>query len=145
AQAQDGGRDSAAATATEPKPDNRTEEEPSIGQRFLRELTTGSTALTFLSVVLALLIGAILIVVSDPDVHAAASYFFSRPGDTFAAAWTSASEAYAAMFSGAIIDFDEYTVGRALRPFADTLTYATPLIAAGLAVALAFRTGLLNI
>ncbi|WP_084612168.1 ABC transporter permease [Thermocrispum municipale] len=141
------GDDSGAVTTTDQKPDagKPAQDEPSIGQRFLRELTTGSTALTILSVVLALLIGAILIVVSDPDVHAAASYFFSRPGDTFAAMWTSASEAYAAMFSGAIIDFDEYTVGRALRPFADSLTYATPLIAAGLAVALAFRTGLLNI
>lgn len=119
--------------------------EPSVGQRFLRELTTGGTALTVLSILLALVIGAILIVVSDPDVQATAAYFFSRPGDTFAAIWESAGGAYGAMFAGSIIDFDEYTVGRALRPLAATLTNATPLIAAGLGVALAFRAGLLNI
>jgi ABC-type uncharacterized transport system permease subunit len=132
-------------TETVTKPEPKQPEEPSIGQRFFRELTTGNTALTILSVVLALLIGAILIVVSDPDVHDAAGYFFSRPGDTLSAIWLSASEAYAAMFRGSVINFDEYTVGRALLPLADTLSYATPLVAAGLAVALAFRTGLLNI
>lgn len=132
-------------TETLDKPAPKPPEEPSVGQRFLKELTTGNTALTILSVVLALLIGAVLIVVSDPAVRDAAGYFFSRPGDTFSAIWTSASNAYGAMFSGSIIDFDEYTLGRALRPFADTLSYATPLVAAGLAVALAFRAGLLNI
>jgi simple sugar transport system permease protein len=100
---------------------------------------------TVLSVVLALLVGALLIIVSDPRVQDAASYFFSRPGDTFSAAWQSASSAYAALFQGSLINFQEYSIGRALRPFAETLTYATPLIAAGLAVALPFRAGLFNI
>lgn len=119
--------------------------EPSVGARFFRELTTGGTALTILSIVLALLIGAVLIVVSDPKVQEAASYFFAQPLDTLIAAWESASGAYVAMFSGSIINFQEYTVLRALRPLTDTLANATPLIAAGLSVALAFRAGLLNI
>jgi simple sugar transport system permease protein len=100
---------------------------------------------TVLSVVLALLIGALLIIVSDPQVQEPAGYFFSRPGDTFSAAWQSVSGAYVALFEGSLINFEEYTVGRALRPFGETLTYATPLIAAGLAVALPFRAGLFNI
>jgi simple sugar transport system permease protein len=100
---------------------------------------------TVLSVVLALFIGALLIIVSDPGVQDAASYFFSQPGDTFSAAWQSVSSAYAALFQGSLINFQEYSIGRALRPFAETLTYATPLIAAGLAVALPFRAGLFNI
>ncbi|MQA61539.1 MAG: ABC transporter permease [Actinophytocola sp.] len=119
--------------------------EPTVGQRFVKELTTGNTALTFLSIVLALLIGAVLIVVSDPAVQEAGGYFFSRPVDLIAAIWESASSAYGAMFSGSVINFDAYTVGDALLPFGKTLTFATPLIGAGLAVALAFRAGLLNI
>jgi simple sugar transport system permease protein len=131
---------------TEPEPAPPEDQQRSTaGQRFWRELATGSAMVTVLSVVLALLVGALLIIVSDPRVQDAASYFFSRPGDTFSAAWQSASSAYAALFQGSLINFQEYSIGRALRPFAETLTYATPLIAAGLAVALPFRAGLFNI
>ena len=131
---------------TEPAPaPPDTEQRSTVGQRFWRELATGNAMVTVLSVVLALLIGGVLIIVSDPQVQDAASYFFTRPGDTFSAAWQSVSGAYAALFQGSLINFREYSIGRALRPFAETLTYATPLIAAGLAVALPFRAGLFNI
>ena len=119
--------------------------EESWTQRLVREMTSGSILLTILSVVLALAIGAVLIAISDPDVQEAAAYFFAQPTDTFQAAWESVSGAYSAMFSGSIIDFGEYSVSRALRPFGETLTNSIPLIAAGLSVALAFRTGLFNI
>lgn len=125
------------------------EPEPSPGesrsQQFVRELTTGNAMVTFLALILALIAGAVLIAVSDPEVQDSAGYFFSRPGDTFAAAWDSVSGAYSALFTGSIIDFGEYTVGRALRPLAETLTNAAPLIAAGLGFGLAFRAGLFNI
>lgn len=131
---------------TEPAPaPPEAQQRSTAGQRFWRELATGSAMVTVLSVVLALFIGALLIIVSDPGVQDAASYFFSQPGDTFSAAWQSVSSAYAALFQGSLINFQEYSIGRALRPFAETLTYATPLIAAGLAVALPFRAGLFNI
>lgn len=131
---------------TEPAPaPPDSQQRSTTGQRFWRELTTGTAMVTVLSVVLALLIGGLLIVLSDPLVQDTASYFFSRPGDTFSAAWESVSGAYAALFQGSLINFQEYSIGRALRPFAETLTYATPLIAAGLAVALPFRAGLFNI
>jgi general nucleoside transport system permease protein len=117
----------------------------SVGQRFWRDLATGSAMVTFLSVILALVIGAVLIVISDPRVQDAAGYFFSRPGDTLRAAWNSASSAYVALFQGSLVDFGQPTVGQALRPITATLIYATPLIAAGLAVALPFRAGLFNI
>jgi simple sugar transport system permease protein len=120
------------------------EEEP-WARRFLRELRTGSVMLTVLSIVLALLAGAVLIALADTEVQEAAAYFFSAPGDTFAAIWDSVSSAYAALFGGAVIDFGEYTIGRALLPLANTLTQSVPLIAAGLAVTLAFRAGLFNI
>jgi simple sugar transport system permease protein len=131
---------------TEPAPARpEGQQRSTAGQRFWRELATGSAMVTVLSVVLALVIGALLIIVSDPLVQDAASYLFSRPSDTFSAAWESVSSAYAALFQGSLINFQEYSIGRALRPFAETLTYATPLIAAGLAVALPFRAGLFNI
>jgi simple sugar transport system permease protein len=131
---------------TEPAPaPPEAQQRSTAGQRFWRELATGSAMVTVLSVVLALFIGALLIIVSDPGVQDAASYFVSQPGDTFSAAWQSVSSAYAALFQGSLINFQEYSIGRALRPFAETLTYATPLIAAGLAVALPFRAGLFNI
>jgi len=97
------------------------------------------------SVVLALLVGAVLIVVSAPDVQDAAKYFFSRPQDTLSAAWTAVSEAYAALFAGSVVDLGADSVQGALRPLTETLVWAAPLIAGGLAVALAFRTGLFNI
>jgi simple sugar transport system permease protein len=128
-----------------PRDNGQISGQPSISQRFWRELLTGNALVTVLSVVLALFIAAILIVVSDPRVQDAAGYFFSRPGDTFSAAWNIVSRAYGALFSGSIVDFNEYTIGRALRPFASTLERATPLIAAGLAFAVAFRAGLFNI
>lgn len=134
---------------TEDKPDKKTgerqAEKNTFGAVFLRELKGGSATLTVLSLFLALVSGAILIAASDDDVTSAAKYFFARPSDTFAAIGHAVGGAYAALFQGSVINFSDYTVLRALQPLADTLTYATPLIAAGLGVALAFQAGLFNI
>lgn len=114
-------------------------------QLFVRDLIGGSVLLTALSIVLALLVGAVLIAASDPDVQEAVGYFAGRPLDTIRALGESVGGAYGALISGSIIDFDEYTVLRALRPLANTFANAIPLIAAGLGVAVAFRAGLFNI
>jgi general nucleoside transport system permease protein len=137
--------DEPAQSAGEPRNAELEPGRSTVGQRFWRDLATGSAMVTVLSVVLALLIGAVLIMVSDPRVQDAFGYFFSRPGDTFSAAWRSVSSAYTSLFEGSLINFREDSLGRMLRPFAETLSYATPLIAAGLAVALPFRAGLFNI
>lgn len=137
--------DERSGTGTTPEPATDQLGREGIGRRFIRELQGGDWLVTVLAVVLALAIAGVLIIVSDPRVQEPAGYFFSRPGDTLSAAWNSVSDAYAALFSGSIIDFSEYSVGRALRPFANTLERATPLIAAGLAFAVAFRAGLFNI
>ncbi len=107
--------------------------------------TVGPAAQIGLSIVLALAVGAVLIVASDEDVRETARYFFSRPGDTLAAAWRSVSGAYAELFQGAVVNFGADSFAQAIRPLTETLVAATPLIAAGLAVALAFRAGLFNI
>ena len=98
-----------------------------------------------LAVFLALIVGGIMIAFTDEDVQAASAYFFARPMDTIAAVWDAVSGAYVALFQGAIYNFDAPSFERAIKPITETLTFATPLIAAGLGVALAFRIGMFNI
>jgi simple sugar transport system permease protein len=130
---------------TDPIPAPVDEDRPSRSQQVLRDIVGGNAVISVLAVVLALLVGAVLIVLTDKSVQAAAAYFFSRPGDTFVAIWNSVSGAYAALFQGAIYNFRRPGFADGIKPLMDTLTFATPLITAGLGVALAFRVGLFNI
>ena len=100
------------------------------------------------ALLLSMVIGGLLIVVTDEEVRSSASYFFSRPVDALSAAWGAASSAYWALFKGSVVDPAALSSGsltRILRPISETLTYATPVILCGLSVALAFRSGLFNI
>ena len=77
----------------------------SFMSHFLHNLWAANTVtVTVLSIVLAMLIGAVLIVVSDADVLATFSYFTARPSDALTASWTVVSEAYANLFKGAVFD-----------------------------------------
>lgn len=122
--------------------------------RFLYHLWSANAFIvTGLAVVLALLVGAVLIVVSDTEVRATYGYLFARPGDALTASWERISDAYATLFRGAVLD--PAAIGQALdgtgswaavlRPISETLTNAAPLVFTGLAFALAFRGGLFNI
>ena len=80
------------------------------------------------------------------------SHVFSAPGAAFSQAWDVAASAYSAMFEGAIINphtisaaFHGGSTAAIFNPLSETAVNATPLILAGLAVALAFRAGLFNI
>ncbi|HET6743848.1 MAG TPA: ABC transporter permease [Kribbella sp.] len=88
------------------------------------------------AVVLALVVGAILIILGDEQVQKAAGYFGAAPMDTISAAGSAVGNAYQALLSGAL---------GGITPISESLTQATPLICGGLAVSLAFRTGLFNI
>lgn len=110
-----------------------------------RRTLLGSTLQSVLAVVTALLLGGLLVAVTDEKVRHTAGYFFARPGDTFAAMWRAASSAYVAMFHGAVYNPSGAGLSGKLYPLTETLTVATPLILAGLGVALAFRAGLFNI
>jgi len=121
---------------------------------FLKNLWSANTfTVTFLSIFLALVIGAVLIVISDSEVLSKFSYFTARPGDALTASWDLISAAYADLFQGAIFDpasFQAWFDGTgtwqaAFGPISETLTYATPLVFTGLSVAIAFRGGLFNI
>jgi ABC-type uncharacterized transport system permease subunit len=113
--------------------------------QVLREIASGSALLSVLAVVLSLIVGALLIAVTDEATQEAAGYFFSRPLDTLRAGWDAASGAYSALFQGSIYNFRRPGFANGIKPLTETLTFATPLIAAGLGVALAFRVGLFNI
>ncbi|MGV1003262.1 MAG: ABC transporter permease [Candidatus Nanopelagicales bacterium] len=98
-----------------------------------------------LSGILALLVGAVLIMMANTQVQRAAGYFFARPGDLISASWTAVTQAYRALFEGSLINFSAWNIPDAIRPFTETLTFSAPLIFAGLSVALGFRAGVFNI
>ncbi|MDG4760146.1 ABC transporter permease [Micromonospora sp. WMMD710] len=142
-----------ASTTTAPKP-SEPEPKPSLGRLFLDNLWAANTfTVTLLSLVLAVVVGAVLMIISDPDVLHTYSYITARPSDAFSASWTLVSEAYANLFKGSVFDpeaFAGWLNGSngwqaVLAPISETLTYAVPLVFTGLAVALAFRGGLFNI
>ncbi len=110
-----------------------------------RDILSGTWLVSVLAVVVALVLGAILIAFSDPRVQETASYIFARPSDFFGAVWDKVSAAYSALFRGAIFDWQANSPTRAIRPLTESLVNATPLILAGLAVAIPFRAGMFNI
>lgn len=116
----------------------------SNGTQLVREIMSGNAMISILAVVVALVIGGILIAVTDPRVTTAFGYFFGDPSATFKAIWASVSDAYGALLRGATYDPSARTWQGRLGIF-ETLTFATPLILSGLAVTLAFRVGLFNI
>jgi ABC-type uncharacterized transport system permease subunit len=111
----------------------------------LRDIVSGSAVMSVLAVVLAMVVGAVLIALTDQNVHAASVYFFARPMDTLAAIWNAVSGAYISLFQGSVYNFNRPDFVDGIRPLTETLSFATPLVAAGLGVALGFRAGLFNI
>jgi simple sugar transport system permease protein len=136
----------AAATAVAKTAGSGTAKTPSPGEvpppprqnLIIRDIMRGSVVTTILAIVLAMLVGGILIAITDPAVQKAAGYFFARPADTIVGA-------YVALFQGSIINFGATTFQQAILPLTSTLGFAAPLTAAALGVALAFRVGLFNI
>jgi simple sugar transport system permease protein len=121
---------------------------PSRGRRLLDFYLYGNTfVVTVLAFICALVVGAVLIVVADEPTRTSFGYFFSAPGDTLSNAWSAISSGYGALFRGAVFDPDAVGNGAAavFGPISNTLLNAAPLILGGLAVAVAFRTGLFNI
>jgi len=86
--------------------------------------------------VLALIVGALLMIFSDTEVRSKFTYFFARPSDALIASGQKVGGAYAALIKGAVGGYG---------PITETTAQAAPLICAGLGVGLAFRAGLFNI
>lgn len=114
-------------------------------QTLMQRIVSGNALVAVLAIVLSLIAGGILIALTNEEVARTSSYFFAQPQDMLGAAWTAASDAYIALFQGSVFNFNGDTFSRMIYPLTQTLTVATPLICAGLGVALAFRAGLFNI
>jgi simple sugar transport system permease protein len=138
------------------------QERPSFSRALLDAILEGnSVVVTILAIFTAIVIGGLLIAFTNPAVLQAWGNFFSAPGTAIAQAWDAAAGAYVAMFEGAIfnphtagalfqqkslaIAFSDGTVSAVFNPLSETAVNATPLILAGLSVAIAFRAGLFNI
>ena len=133
-----------ASTATNPS-GAPADLEPARWRGVARDITQGNGLVAVLSIVVALVLGSLLIIASDPDVHNSLSYVFARPGDFLGAAWAAVRDAYAALFRGAVWNSRAPEFEGQIRPLTMTLKFAAPLILGGLGVGIAFRTGLFNI
>jgi simple sugar transport system permease protein len=98
----------------------------------------------FLAFLLALIIGGIVIGITDSRVNSQ----ITHPLKFIKVLLSTVGNAYLALFQGAIYD-PNLAEGKGffhgLYPFSDTLVAAAPLILCGLAVAVAFKSGLFNI
>ena len=113
-------------------------QDPYWGQFFARVTGVGSSIgqaliVPALALLTALIIGAVIIALTDVDTL---SLWGEAPGEAFQATMSGIWDAYRALFVGSI---------GSPRAIAETLFTATPLILAGLAVAVGFQAGLFNI
>ena len=127
--------------------------QPLTGRAIIQAVTEGHSAvITILAVLVALVIGGLLIVASDPVVLRAWASFGYAPGAALSATWTSVSTAYSALFEGSVFSpatisaaFHGGSIAAIFYPLSLTAFEATPLILTGLSVAVAFRAGMFNI
>jgi ABC-type uncharacterized transport system permease subunit len=107
-------------------------------KKFLSKLTLPALAFT-----MALFVSGILVAVSDSKVLA----LKSSPLSMLAKAFSTAGNAYWALFRGSIFDPElaKASFIEGFYPLSETIVAASPLILTGLSVALAFKAGLFNI
>jgi simple sugar transport system permease protein len=125
----------------------------------LRSMLLQNGLLPALAVFTGLVIGGIVIIISNDIAITAWGNFFQNPFAAIVASWDAVIKAYGALFAGSIgkpgdmiSGFQTYlATGNskdllyAFYPITESLTTATPYIFAGLAVAIGFRCGLFNI
>ena len=101
-----------------------------------RSIAVEAVLIPLLALFSALVVGAIVMIFTNPEVARAWASVGRNPGNAISMSWDLVSSAYEALFEGA---FGNPTA------ISETLLSSTPLILAGLSVALAFRSGLFNI
>ncbi len=136
---------------TAPAPPERDPDQPAATggddrwREAFRNIVAGDAAIAFLSVLLAMIVGSLLIMLTDEEVRSTVVYVFARPGDFFSASWEAIRGAYTALLRGSVYNTRVDDFGTAVRPLTETFKFAAPLIAAGLGIGLAFRAGMFNI
>jgi general nucleoside transport system permease protein len=135
---------------------------PTFSRALLDAIREGNSFnVTVLAILTAMVLGGLLIAFTNTTVLHAWGSFFSDPGNAIAQAWDAAASAYWAMFEGAIFNphtvaavfqqksiavaFHNGSIAAMFNPLSETAVSATPLILAGLSVAIAFQAGLFNI
>lgn len=120
---------------------------------------SSNLVLPALAVFTGLVVGGIIIALSNDAAIAAWGNFFRNPIGALTASFNAVFQAYGALFSGALGRPAEVLAGlqaffstgdtaalyKAIYPFTESLVLSTPYIFAGLAVAVGFRCGLFNI
>jgi general nucleoside transport system permease protein len=153
----------AASSPDNPEEPGREGWGPGERARIIRDalMEGNSFTVTVLALVAALVVGGLINAFSNAAVLHAWGNLFSAPGHAFDLAWTTAIGAYVELFEGSIFNphtvsalFSQASIGTAVRdgylsavfnPLSETCVQATPLILAGLAVALPYQAGLFNI
>jgi simple sugar transport system permease protein len=107
-------------------------------KKFLSKITLPALAFT-----MALFVSGLLVAFSDSKVLA----LKSSPLSMIAKAFSTAGNAYWALFRGSIFDPElaKASFIEGFYPLSETIVAASPLILTGLSVALAFKAGLFNI
>jgi simple sugar transport system permease protein len=151
-----------AAPAPEDEQASADRNHTSFGKMLVDAVVEGhSVTVTILAIFTAIVIGGLLNAFTNTSVLHAWSHLFSAPGTAIATAWDTAVGAYVAMFEGSIFNphtvaavFHQASISAAwhdgyisavFNPLSETAVSATPLILAGLAVALPYQAGLFNI
>lgn len=122
--------------------------------RVVRRLTEANPFMVSVCALIGgVVLGAVLILVTTAHVTAAWGNLFSTPAHTLNVSWQTVASAYSALLEGSLLD--PHTLSHAIStghgwdavftPISETLVSATPLILAGLGVAIGFSTGLFNI
>lgn len=131
--------------------------EPPVTTPSRRSRAAGlQTVILYLgSALIALLVGAVLIVLTSTDLRSRYAYFFAAPMDALTATFRGVGNTYWVLLTGAIGHPDSYlqffrspsaaTAQAAFSPLSETLLAAAPLIVAGLGVSISFRAGLINV
>ncbi|HJY68120.1 MAG TPA: hypothetical protein VJ254_15445, partial [Streptosporangiaceae bacterium] len=135
---------------------------PGRARLILNAVMEGNSFIvTVLALVAALVVGGLINAFSNTTVLHAWGNFFSAPGHAISLAWDTAVGAYVELFEGSIFNphtvsalFQQASISAAIHdgylsavfnPLSETAVQATPLILAGLAVALPYQAGLFNI
>src|SRR5580658_6942828 len=135
---------------------------PRPGRIIRDSILEGNTVtVTILAIFTAFVVGGLLNAFTNTTVLHAWGNLFSDPGHAIATAWDTAVGAYIELFEGSIFNphtvsalFQQASFSTAIHdgylsavfnPLSETCVQATPLILAGLAVALPYQAGLFNI
>ncbi len=132
-----------------------------FGQHLRDAIQDSTVTVTVLALFAAVVLGGLLTAFTNNNVLHAWSDFFSAPGNAIAKAWDAAAGTYVALFEGSVFNphtvaalFQQASISAAVHdgylsavfgPLSETAVQATPLILAGLAVALPFQAGMFNI